>query len=355
MIRLFLIAGLMLPLAACGAEDHKAEAPIRPVKFTVIKPFRDQAPVFTGVVQPQVSTDHSFRLLGRIVSRPVDVGDTVTKGMLLATLDTPVLQKSADAAQAALTGANATLANAIGAESRQRLLRQTNTASQADLDSAEESLQAARSAAVQAAAALEKANEQLGYARLVAEFDGVVTAVSANAGQVVAAGQGVVRVASPDLRDAVVDLPDTLAGRLTLGEPFRVALQLKSSIQADGTVREVAPLADAATRSRRVKIALQAPGESFRLGSIVSVPFPGEDAAFLALPKTAVLERDGKTSVWVVPADGDRVTARPVKVRPASDGQWVVLEGLKEGERVVTAGVHSLVEGQRVKMDGAVR
>lgn len=355
MIRLLLIAGLALPLGACGSEDHKAEAPVRPVKFTVIRPFRDQAPVFAGVVQPQVSTDHSFRVLGRIVSRPADVGDQVSKGTLLATLETTMLQQTVDATQAALTGANATLANATGAEMRQRTLRQTNTASQADLDNAEQALQAAQSAAIQAAAAHAKAREQLGYARLVAEFDGVVTAVSADAGQVVAAGQAVVKVASPDLRDAVVDLPDDLAGRLKLGDRFPVGLQLKPSIRADGAVREVAPLADPVTRSRRVKIALQNPGESFRLGSIVTVAFPGDDAAFLALPQAAVLDREGATRVWVVPAEGDRVVARAVKVRPAADGQWVVLDGLKEGERVVTAGVHSLVEGQRVKMDGAVR
>lgn len=355
MIRLLLAAGLALPLAACQPDEPAAEAPPRPVKSVVIRPFRDQAPVFTGVVDPRVSTDYSFRILGRMVARDVDVGDLVRKGERLAALETTVLQQAVDSAEAAATGANATLANAVGVEARQRALRQTNTATQADLDNAVQALEAARSAATQAVAALAKAREQLGYASLAAEFDGVVTAVSAEPGQVVAAGQSVVTVASPDRRDAVVDLPDGMAGRLALGAPLKVRLQLAPAIEAAGAVREIAPLADPVTRTRRVKIALDSPDDRFRLGSIVTVALPGDDAGFLALPHAAVLGTDGTRRVWVVSADGTSVATRQVTVRPAPDGQWVVLDGLAEGERVVTAGVNSLAEGQRVRIDGAVR
>jgi len=357
MIRLGLLlaAGLALPLAACQPDEPAAETPPRPVKSMVIRPFRDQAPVFTGVVEPRVSTVYSFRLLGRIVDRDVDVGDLVSKGERLAALETTVLQQAVDAAEASAAGANATLANAVGVEARQRALRQTNTATQADLDNAVQALEAARSAATQAVAALAKAREQLGYANLLAEFDGVVTAVSADPGQVVAAGQSVVTVASPDRRDAVVDLPDAMAGRLALGTALDVALQLAPTIRAAGSVREIAPLADPVTRTRRVKIALENPDERFRLGSIVTVALPGDDAAFLALPRTAVLAEDGASRVWVVAPDGTTVGTRAVTVRPAADGQLVVVDGLAEGERVVTAGVNSLAEGQRVRVDGAVK
>ncbi len=351
MNRLVILAAA-LAVGACQAEEPAPAPPIRPVKSMIVRPFRDLAPVFAGVVEPQVSTDYSFRVLGRLVSRDVDVGDQVLKGNRLASVETTVLQQAVDSAEAAATGASATLANAEGVASRQQALRQTNTATQADLDDAEQALQAAKSASTQAIAALAKAREQLSYAQITAEFDGVVTAVAAEAGQVVAAGQSVVTVASPDRRDAVVDLPDTLAASLTIGTTLPVALQLEPSITATGTVREVSPFADPVTRTRRVKIALQNPGESFRLGSIVTVALPGDDAAFLALPPTAVLDKDGATSVWVVAKDGGSVAARPVALRPARDGQWVVVSGLSDGERVVTAGVHSLAEGQKVRVEG---
>ncbi|KTQ92619.1 hypothetical protein NS226_15055 [Aureimonas ureilytica] len=345
----------LLALAGCQKQEAAPEPVVRPVKSAVVRPFQDQAPVYTGTVEPQVSTDYSFQLLGRIVSRDADVGSEVKAGQVLATLESTLLQQAVDAAEAALTGATATLVNAQGVAERQQALRQSNTSTQASVDSAEQALQAARASSIQAEASLAKAQEQLSYARLVAGFDGIVTAVSAEPGQVVAAGQPVLTIARPDLRDAVVDLPDSDAGSLRIGAPLRVALQLDTAATADGRVREIAPLADPVTRSRRVKIALDNPGEGFRLGSIVKVALPGDDAQSLALPATAVLETGGQTRVWVVSADGASVASRAVSLKRAADGGWVVLDGLHEGERVVTAGVHSLTEGQRVKTDGAAQ
>ena len=344
-----------LLLAACQKQEAAPEPVVRPVKSLIVRPFQDQAPVYTGTVEPQVSTDYSFQILGRIVSRDVDVGSEVKSGQLLATLEATVLQQAVDAAEATLAGANATLVNAQGVAERQQALRQSNTSTQASVDSAEQALQAARASAVQAEASLAKAKEQLSYARLVAGFDGIVTAVSAEPGQVVAAGQAVLTIARPDLRDAVVDLPNTDAQALRIGTPLSVALQLDASASATGRVREIAPLADPVTRSRRVKIALENPGEGFRLGSIVKIALPGDDAQALTLPATAVLEKDGQTRVWVVSQDGASVASRAVNLKHAPDGRWVVLDGLQEGERVVSAGVHSLTEGQRIKTDGAVQ
>ncbi|GGD94102.1 hemolysin secretion protein D [Aureimonas endophytica] len=356
MTRLFPICGLALVLAGCQGEAPKAEAPVvRPVKSTVVKPFADEAPVFAGTVESQVRTDYSFQILGRMVSRDVDIGDAVTKGQMLASLEATVLQQSVDAAEASVASAKATLANATGVAERQRALRQSNTATQADVDNAEQALEAARSAEIQAEAALAKAREQLGYARLTAGFDGIVTAVAAEAGQVVAAGQTVLTVARPDLRDAVVDLPDWMASTLSTGMPLPVALQLDAAATAEGRVREIAPLADPVTRSRRVRIALKAPPPGFRLGSIVTVALPGGEASSLALPDSAVLRRNGATMVWVVAPTGDRVATRPVSLEAAADGRWLVRDGLKEGERVVTAGVNSLTEGQSVKLQEGVR
>jgi len=346
---------LLLILAGCQGEEAVPAPMVRPVKSMVVQPFGEQPLTFSGSVEPQVSTDFSFRILGRMVDRRVNVGDIVAAGVVLATLDPSVQEQDVQAAQAALVSAEASLSNATGVASRQRALQASNVATQAAVDQAEQSLQSNRSAVLQAAAALEKAREQLGYTRLAAETPGIVTAVSAEAGQVVSPGQSVVTIARPDLRDAVVDLPDRFAAALDPAAPLRIQLELDASVTAEGTVREIAPLADPVTRARRVKIALKDAPEGFRLGSIVKVALPVGEEGALALPASAVLQRDNGTFVWVLPKGADTVALRPVKVREEADGRLAVLDGLKAGERVAAAGANTLTEGQRVKIEETTR
>lgn len=346
---LYPLSLLLLLLAGCQEEPAPA-AIVRPVKSMLVQPFGEQPVSFTGIVEPQVSTDFSFQILGRIVDRRVNVGDTVAAGALLATLDPTVQAQDVQAAEAALVSAQASLSNATGVASRQRALAASRIATQAVVDQAEQSLQSARSAVLQAEAALEKAREQLGYTRLAARTPGIVTAVSAEAGQVVSPGQAIVTIARPDLRDAVVDLPDRYAAALAPGAMLRVQLELDAAVAAQGTVREVAPMADPVTRARRVKIALQSPPAGFRLGSIVKVALPVGAEGALALPASAILRRDGKTFVWVIAAGGDTVALRPVDVREEADGRLAVVDGLEAGERVAAAGANSLTDGQRVKI-----
>lgn len=346
---------LLLLLAGCQSEEAASTPAVRPVKSMIVQPFGAQPVTFSGSVEPQISTDFSFRILGRMVDRRVDVGDTVAEGAILASLDPSVQEQDVQAAEAALVGAQASLSNATGVASRQRALQSSSVATQATVDQAEQALQSTRSAALQAQAALEKAREQLNYTRLVAETPGIVTAVSAEAGQVVSPGQSIVTVARPDLRDAVVDLPDNFASALRRGTPLRVHLELNANVTAEGTVREIAPLADPVTRARRVRIALRDPAEGFRLGSIVQVALPVGAQEALALPASAVLRRDDRTFVWTIPEGGDTVSLRPVEVRQEADGRYAVLSGLQEGERIAAAGAESLEEGQRVKIEEASR
>jgi RND family efflux transporter MFP subunit len=342
-------------LAGCQDEEPTPLDVVRPVKSILVQPFGAHPLSFSGSVEPQVSTDFSFRILGRMVDRRAGVGDIVAAGTVLATLDPTVQEQDVQAAEAALAGAEASLANATGVASRQRALVASNVATQAAVDQAEQSLQSARSAVLEAQAARDQAREQLGYTRLIAGIDGIVTDAPAEAGQVVSAGQTVVTIARPDLRDAVIDLPDHLAAALNLGTPLSVHLELDATVSAEGTVREIAPLADPVTRARRVKIALRDFPEGFRIGSIIQVALPGGEAEALALPGTAVLRRDGGTFVWIVPEGDDTVTLRPVLVREEADGRLAVESGLKAGERVVVAGVNSLDDGQRVKIEEASR
>ena len=193
------------------------------------------------------------------------------------------------------------------------------------------------------------AEEQLGYTRIVADFDGVVTAVGAEVGQVVSAGETVVTIARPDRREAVIDIPAELVGLLRTGSRFEVALELDPAVRAEGAVREIAPQADPVSRTQRVWIALNDPAPSFRLGTTVKAVLTEEELVGMVLPASALLERDGKTLVWVVDSAAGTVT--PVEVKVAErDARGFRVEGLDPGTRVVTAGVHSLEPGQTVRL-----
>ena len=221
---------------------------------------------------------------------------------------------------------------------------------QAQYDAARESRETAEAGVTSAKANLDKAEEQLGYTELRADFDGVVTATAAELGQVVQPGQTVVTVARPDIREAVVDLPDSIGRELKPGDRLDIALQVDPSVQAAGSVREIAPQADPTTRTLRVRITLASPPESFRLGTTITATVTTQAAPGIELPASALLERDGKTMVWVVDPATRTVSTRDVTIA-ARDGSSVrVLDGLTSGTRVITAGVHSLTPSQTVKI-----
>jgi RND family efflux transporter MFP subunit len=171
---------------------------------------------------------------------------------------------------------------------------------------------------------------------------------------VVSAGEAVVTVARPEERDAVVDIPE---GALVpaIGAPFSVLLQIDPAIRATGKVREVAPTADAATRTRRIKIALQAPPDAFRIGTTITAVQDAGTVEKLFLPNTALLERDGKTLIWILDKNGGAVRSQEIETRQLGAGRVEVLSGLEPGTRVVLAGVHSLKEGQTVTIEGGAR
>ena len=159
----------------------------------------------------------------------------------------------------------------------------------------------------QAEAALTKAQEQLDYMTLRSDFDGVITTWSAEVGQLVSSGQSVVTVARPDERDAVFDVPDDLIAKVKPGGSFTVSLQADLDVATDGVVREIAPESDAATRTRRIKMTLPKAPDVFRLGTTVTITLKSATAPIITLPTGAILEKDGKTSVWLASQDGKAV------------------------------------------------
>ncbi|KQU74747.1 hemolysin secretion protein D [Aminobacter sp. DSM 101952] len=340
----------VLALAGCSQEQAPPAEVMRPVLSVVVEPHARTVQGFAGTIQPEFSADLAFRLLGRLVARDVGVGDQVTRGTTLAAIDPLALELSMQSARADLSTAEAQFANASASEERQRTLLQESNTSQAVYDSAKQALDSAAANVERARAALAKAEEQLGYARLFSDFDGIVTATGAEVGQTVSPGQMVVTVARSDAREAVVDVPDQMAGELKEGAEFEVSLQSALSLRTKAHVREIAPQADASTRTRRVRLALTEPPTAFRLGSTVTaIPVSKADEA-IDLPLSALLEKDGKSFVWVVDQAASTVSLRGIEVKE-KDGASFTAGGIEAGIRVVTAGVHSLQEGQKVRID----
>jgi len=346
------ILGSLL-LTSCEKQDEAHYEPPRPVLSVIAQSTAASALTLPGTVEAKIETQLAFRVLGRVIARKVSVGDIVRKGDVVAAIDPLSLELAVKSSQSELSNAQAQLANAASTEERQRSLLESRSGSEAAYEEAELGRRSASAAVAKAQANLDKAEEQLGYAQLRAEFDGVVTATSAEVGQVVSAGQSVATVARPDQRDAVIDIPVASFDGLKVGSPFEISLQLDPSIRASGVVREIAPEAEAATRTRRTKITLIDPPAAFRLGSVVTAAATIVADPMILLPSSSVLMKDGKPNVWVVDTAARRVSIRAVKMEGdlVEGGSVRITEGVNPGERIVVAGVHKLADGQAVKVD----
>jgi RND family efflux transporter MFP subunit len=338
-----------LALAGCQQET-KAPEPVRPVLSRIIDSGPGEGTVAVGVIEPRYQTNIGSRVLGRLTSRPVHVGDLVQEGQVIATIDPTSLELAVRAAKAELAKAEAHRATAKATEDRQRTLMTSDATTRQTLDNAEQVRAGAEATVAHAQANLTKAIEQLGYAQIKAEFAGVVIAVAAEPGQVVSPGQSVVTIARPDVREAVVDVGEDFPLQLETGLPFTVSLQLLPAVQVEGKVREIAPQADPVTRLRRVRIALTDPPDTFRLGATVAAKLGKEQASALHVPTSAILAKDGGNFVWVIDQSASTVSLQKVDLVPNQTGAHVI-GGITPGARIVTAGIHSLKPGQPVRID----
>ncbi|MCD2173427.1 efflux RND transporter periplasmic adaptor subunit [Rhizobium sp. C4] len=337
-------------LAAC--EEKKAEAPAeeRPILTAVVQ-SRPEVPLdFPGTIEPQVSTQKAFRVPGQIVARNVTVGDTVRKGDVLAVLDTAQLKEGVRSAEASVTGAQSQLANAQSVDDRANALAKEGFASPAQIESASQNLAAANANLESAQAQLSKAREQLGYAQLIADYDGIVTASNIEVGETVAASAPVVTIARPDLRDAVIDVPDDVVRRIATGDVFDVTTVLQGDQKIEGKVREIAPSADKLTHTVRVKISLGNAPEVFRIGTTIEASGRNTGGEIVLVPSEAVMSDDGKLTVWKFDRAGSKVVRTQIEAAEGPETSYVVKSGLKGGDLVAVAGIHALKDGQQVKL-----
>jgi RND family efflux transporter MFP subunit len=331
-------------------EKTQVSEPVRPVLSTLVEPMQSGNTIAVGTVEPRFKTDLGFRILGRLIARPVNVGDLVEEGQTVAAIDPTALELAARSAAAEVSRTQARLTNASATEHRQQTLIKTDTTTKQTLEDAEQARAAAQASVASAQANLTKAREQLGYAQLNSDFAGVVTAVGGEVGQVVSAGQKVVTVARPDIREAVVDIGADFPVPLRTGLPFTVSLQLDPTIHVEGQVREIGPQADSATRTRRVRITLNNPPDTFRLGTTVTATVSRGSYSILRVPETAILAKDDETFVWIVDPSASTVSLHKIEIA-SDEGGLRVTGGLSAGARVVTAGIHSLKEGQQVRIE----
>lgn len=343
---------LLALLAACGRQEPAPE-PVRAVKTMTVTPASaGGSHEFAAEVRARTESRLGFRVGGKIVSRPAEVGQAVRAGQVLASLDPADLKLAQEAAQATLRSAQAAHDLAAAEFKRYKDLRDQGFISALELERRETTLQAQRSQLDQAKANASVQGNQAGYAALTATAAGVITATEAEVGAVVGAGTPVLRLAHDGPRDAVFSVPeDGVAGlRQLLGK--KGAIQIRpwgGAAPVPATVREVAAAADPTTRTFQVKADLA--GAPLQLGQTVTavIELPPREAA-ATLPLTAVMQQQGKPAVWLLDRNTMTVKLQPVQVGGADGNSVVVASGLSAGQTVVTAGVHTLTPGQKVKL-----
>lgn len=340
-----------LAVAGCSREAAAPE-PVRAVRtMTVSAESVGGVHEYAAEVRPRTEARLGFRVGGKMVRRMVDLGQRVKAGEALAQLDPQDLKLAQDAARAAVQAADVNVELAEADVKRYRDLLSKGFISAAEMDRRETTLKAARAQQQQARAQADVQVNQAGYTTLVASEAGVVTAVDADPGAVLAAGASVVRVAPDGPRDAVFAVPeDAVAGvRGLLGQPGALRVRLWGATQAQpATVREVAAAADATTRTFTVKADLGRSDAQLGQTAVVLLERPKRDGV-TRLPLTALTQQQGQTAVWLVDKATMTVRVQPVAVAGADGNAVLVANGLQPGQVVVTAGVHVLTPGQKVK------
>jgi multidrug efflux system membrane fusion protein len=339
----------MATLGACSDKEQAPEAP-RLVATQVVGPGDSRTEAnYSGEIRPRYETPLSFRAGGKIVQRLVEVGQAVQPGQPLARLDPADLELSASAARAQRAAAESDLAFAQAEYERYRDLRVRNFVSQAALEGKEAAWRAARGRMEAATAQAGLARNQSAYATLTADAAGVVSAVQAEPGQVVAAGQPVLRLARPGEMEAAIAVPENRVAELKAAEEIRIALWADSGRTYAGRIREIAPMADPVTRTYAVRVSLLEPDAEVRLGMTANVLLGRRGGqGVVAVPATALFQQDGKPAVWVVGTD-NTLSLRSIEVLQFREDGVLVKGGLKAGERIVAAGVHKVVAGERVR------
>ena len=346
---------LALAVAGCGKAPAQstADRPPVPVRVaTVSFAPREVALTLSGTVQARTLSELGFRVGGKVVQRPVEVGDQVRAGQVLARLDLADLQLSVESAQSALVSATAEAAKARADFSRYQQLGPNSPAYLAtEYDRRISATQMADARVAQAIRQLALAKDQLAYGTLTADADGVITALPVQVGQVVASGQTVASLARTAETEVVVDAPENRLPDVRAAREVQITLWSDPAHSLAGRVREIGAQAEPASRTFAVKVTvLNAPPALLGLGMTASVRFVAPPSTPVAiLPATALTDHDRAPAVWVFDPARQHATLRPVSVAAyLGDGAVAIASGLTPGEQVVTAGASDIDPSMRL-------
>jgi RND family efflux transporter MFP subunit len=308
--------------------------------------------LLTGHIQAEDEVSLAFRISGRMIERPVNIGDRVEPAQVVAKLDPQNEVNALRSTKAGLAAAEAQLTQARAAFERQRTLLAQGHATRAQFDLAEKGLRTAQAQVDDAEIQVKIAADRVSYTILQADAAGTVTARGAEPGEVVQAGQMIVQIARKDGRDAVFDVPAQLLRSASTDPQVTVRLTDDPSVTTIGRVREISPQADPVTRTFQVRVGLTNPPPAMLLGSTVTGTVQLETAPVIAIPASALTEVNRQPAVWIVDPASQTVSMRNVELLRHDPGTVVISHGLDTGDIVVTAGVQALHPGQKVRLLG---
>ncbi|WP_354684270.1 efflux RND transporter periplasmic adaptor subunit [Cupriavidus necator] len=348
------ICALPFALGACGERataDPRTEAPlVRPALVQAVTPA---SRAFTGTVAARIQSDLGFRVSGKVLERLVDAGQTVKRGQPLMRIDPVDLKLAAHAQQEAVAAARARAQQSAGDEARYRDLRGTGAISASAYDQVKAAADAARAQLSAAEAQADVARNASRYAELVADGDGVVVETLAEPGQVVNAGQAVVRVAHAGRREAVIQLPETL--RPAIGSAAQAALFGKEGITVPAKLRQLSDTADRLSRTFEARYVLDGELANAPLGTTVTIRIPdghSHPQGDMQVPIGAVFDAGKGPGVWVIHGEPAKVSWRSVAIQSLGDEGARVTGQVKPGDHIVALGAHLLREGQQVRVAG---
>lgn len=345
------VVGLLpLALAACSdatsSIDPRTRIPL--VRVGAVEAADQAERSFTGIVAARVQSDLGFRVPGKILERRVDTGQAVQRGQPLMRIDPTDLRLATRAHDEAVAAATARARQTAEDEARYRDLVSAGAVSASAYDKIKAAAESARAELKAAQAQADVARNETGYTVLLADADGVVVEALAEPGQVVAAGQVVVRVAHAGRREALIQLPETL--RPAIGSTGRATLY-GGGLTGAATLRQLSDAANPQTRTFEARYVLEGRLADAPLGSTISIHMPRERSApALQVPIGAIFDPGKGPGVWLVEGEPPRVTWRAVQVAGLSDESAAVVGGLAAGDRVVVLGAHLLHEGDPVRL-----
>ena len=343
--RLVVTVAVAVLAAGCAKQEAKIENP-RPVRTAVVAEGGAGEWVLSGEVRARYETRIAFRLPGQMLERKVEVGDRVKAGQAVAVLDARDARLAESSARAQLAQAESQAALAEADLQRFTGLRAKNFISQAEYDRREAQARQAREQAVAARAQAAQAANQVTYTLLTAPHAGVITALEAEAGQVLAAGQTVARLARPEELEAAVSVPEHRLEAFRGTGEYEVRLWSAPGKSYRGRLRELSPVADPASRTYAARISLHDEDGALAIGMTAELRVRATGDALAQVPLSALFHRDGKPAVWVL--DNDRVRLVEVSTGEVAGNRVAIQAGVHAGQRIVTAGVNRLADGQRV-------